>query len=731
MSAVASASASAAASDNAPAAFDADATLIDSGASGAELAGSPLWPEGAPDWASEAWLAFKSELRAASAGWEVWTDWYEARLAGDADDPPNEPLEIARATIPDEIWEQGPAAANAEIKRLIAAHDWAKNMPHKPRAKATTQIRDAEGLTNWLERQDAPKRGAFATIIAARAALRAVPTLTELPGDFGFTDQLILVFSTFRALTLPWCSSAHFAPVESLLKADAAADHSSFTKDLFAPHTVTASAAAFAAADTYAFALRERQSGSDGDKSAARASITAASRAADLSVSAYASLEMEEQALLWISVSSDVSALAAGRSTHDLSQDPLWPAEGVPLEASSHWSTLMTKLRSADENWYVWFDWYQRRIEGRTLRVGDDIERVYADVPLLLWSKGPKQVNRWIKDRITELLDRPATAELSASHSAPPVIPPSKPAALEPVFRAGRLTLPKNAAEATLSPQTIPAALKTLAQSMERLAGAAAEESNIDRRVAKRLHEIAGSIPRKRPNQTELFHLGHEFDELKAFSKVVSKSWPEPVAASFTATTLAFERTLRRFPKWVDFTREPPIEKVSAAEAQDISKVADTLSNVLREPENQIAVNSVLPDAIGTLSAQLTDAARRAETRPDPIELGNQLLAQDLLESLNNTLKRMAEGALTVVGGAGKAAKLAEEGRLLRERIWRRSRREPAQVLPKGGRGGRACRRQIVEEVAERDRCLCGGDRHRTDARIMAHRALPADVFVA
>src|SRR5208337_5695413 len=46
----------------------------------------------------------------------------EARLAGDAAQPPNEALEIARAMIPDEIWEQGPAVVNAEIKRLIAEH---------------------------------------------------------------------------------------------------------------------------------------------------------------------------------------------------------------------------------------------------------------------------------------------------------------------------------------------------------------------------------------------------------------------------------------------------------------------------------------------------------------------------------------------------------------------------------------------------------------------------------
>jgi hypothetical protein len=102
---------------------DDDAELIVAGATGPEVAGQPLWPNGPPDWASTSWRQLKTALLGAGQGWEVWTDWYEARLAGDAAHPPNEALEIARATIPDEIWKQGPAAVNAEIKRLIAEHE--------------------------------------------------------------------------------------------------------------------------------------------------------------------------------------------------------------------------------------------------------------------------------------------------------------------------------------------------------------------------------------------------------------------------------------------------------------------------------------------------------------------------------------------------------------------------------------------------------------------------------
>ena len=112
----------------------ADADFIDSGGSGVGLAGLPLWPKPAPKWATEAWQNLKTALLAANEGWEVWTDWYEARLAGDAAHPPIEALEIARATIADEIWKKGPSVVNAEIKQLVEEHDWAKKLPWRPRS---------------------------------------------------------------------------------------------------------------------------------------------------------------------------------------------------------------------------------------------------------------------------------------------------------------------------------------------------------------------------------------------------------------------------------------------------------------------------------------------------------------------------------------------------------------------------------------------------------------------
>ena len=90
------------------------------------LADAPLWNGNAPDWALDRWLDFKNKLLSLDEDWDVWTDWYEGRLAGKAS---IEELEIARLTLgiddpekAEELWGQGPKAVNARIKELIAAY---------------------------------------------------------------------------------------------------------------------------------------------------------------------------------------------------------------------------------------------------------------------------------------------------------------------------------------------------------------------------------------------------------------------------------------------------------------------------------------------------------------------------------------------------------------------------------------------------------------------------------
>jgi hypothetical protein len=78
----------------------------------------PLWLTPAPQYVRDDWMTLSARLRARhDEYWDVWTDWYEARLAGSVQ--PSESDEIARVSLPNEIWAQGAAVANASISRLI------------------------------------------------------------------------------------------------------------------------------------------------------------------------------------------------------------------------------------------------------------------------------------------------------------------------------------------------------------------------------------------------------------------------------------------------------------------------------------------------------------------------------------------------------------------------------------------------------------------------------------
>jgi 8-oxo-dGTP pyrophosphatase MutT (NUDIX family) len=97
-------------------AVSSDATLVDEGAAASDIAGSPLWPQGQPDQLRSLWQEVKATLLAAKQDWQVWTIWYDDRLAGRVRD---EKRELTHVWIEESLWDQGPAVVNAEIKRLI------------------------------------------------------------------------------------------------------------------------------------------------------------------------------------------------------------------------------------------------------------------------------------------------------------------------------------------------------------------------------------------------------------------------------------------------------------------------------------------------------------------------------------------------------------------------------------------------------------------------------------
>jgi hypothetical protein len=612
-------------------ATDIEAGAIANETPAAQLAAWPLWPFDAPPSVLDEWGRLKGMLLSANEGWEVWTDWYEARLAGDAAYPPNEALEVARATIPDEIWKQGPAAVNAAIKRLIDEHQQGELVVDEPTG-------------NIVAADDGDlDQAAFTPILATRAALRVLPLLVndrDRPGD---TAKSKYVLAIFRALAVAWARTEYPSAVEPQLSIAAAEDVDTYNSDSSPiAHYVggVATESAFA-------------SGSVAPRVAAHRASRVLIQARE-AIRASAGDDATE-VIVELANSNDVSDIGPGVRPDQIARAELWPGRDPPPFINAQWGALKEALRFANEGWDVWIDWYEARLDGR-LRP-QEVELSYVQFTRNLSPTATAwEANSEIKRLIGLQSQKPSVDPPSSKRLE---IPSPKPAAVEPIFRGSRLTLAKKTADADMRGPTISAALKALAQTLGELAEDASEQSNIDKRFVARLQEIAQAVPKKRPTQTELFRLGHDYDELSAYSGTVADSWPELVAARYMAMTRAFERTLRRFPRWLDFTREPPIANISAQDARDISQAAQALSAVLRAPENLNVVDPVLPDALDRIAAPLDLAAQRHEARADPIELGMELLARDVLESVNNTFKLVAELALAAKLGAAKAAEFA------------------------------------------------------------------------
>jgi hypothetical protein len=87
------------------------------GAPASALAQAPLWPTNEPQWATEAWLKFRAAVPW-DEDWEVWLDWYEERLHVGSRAAA---YELVFASVPQEEWDRGAAAANAWIKANLPA----------------------------------------------------------------------------------------------------------------------------------------------------------------------------------------------------------------------------------------------------------------------------------------------------------------------------------------------------------------------------------------------------------------------------------------------------------------------------------------------------------------------------------------------------------------------------------------------------------------------------------
>jgi len=98
-----------------------DMARAEEGATASVIAGLPLWPQDQAELLESLWQEMKAALLTANQDWQVWTSWYEDRLAGRVQDEEHElvyALILSGHYFPHR-YRRDPAEVNANIKRRI------------------------------------------------------------------------------------------------------------------------------------------------------------------------------------------------------------------------------------------------------------------------------------------------------------------------------------------------------------------------------------------------------------------------------------------------------------------------------------------------------------------------------------------------------------------------------------------------------------------------------------
>ena len=258
---------------------------------------------------------------------------------------------------------------------------------------AAGRIESREQFLKWLAKQPGEEGRRIAVLLAARAALRVLPLVAEFAPPRGGRKRLgqfvALTAASFRSTALARVAGKYPARANKLFRAAFASTTAAFASASSASSSSSAiragGAAAYAARGVRAVAATASRDSARSARTDAAAAVISAKSAAEFTNAAYG-------VVAWDALNADIAALFE-HGLDALADACLWLA-GAPDWAAARWKALCAAL-PPDENWQVWFDWYDDRLAGRSR--GEAHELVFASVPEAEWDKGPAAANAWIK----------------------------------------------------------------------------------------------------------------------------------------------------------------------------------------------------------------------------------------------------------------------------------------------------------------------------------------------
>ncbi len=278
------------------------------------------------------------------------------------------------------------------------------------------QITSHEELEAWLKDKPAD----WAQVIAARGALRVLPypIIKDIYDEWIANYLLALI----RALVISW-ASCNFPAHDMRSAARTAADAADYVSRSSATSIIYATSAAYSVTHaTYAIVEAPELL----PFIASRSSAHAADAAADAAGAA-------ARAAVWANIDHDCNWLTSNGSSASasrrLTREPLWPV-GEPEGWAEAWVSATGRLAALNQDYDVWIDWYNRRIEGYTTAfdIPGDSDRTEDKAILArladatdedFWDKGAAHVNTTLQGWIDDARKRVALPPV-----APAPIPP-------------------------------------------------------------------------------------------------------------------------------------------------------------------------------------------------------------------------------------------------------------------------------------------------------------------
>jgi hypothetical protein len=274
-------------------------------------------------------------------------------------------------------------------------------------AQWVATINSRETLEAWFQ----GKLSGCGAAIAHRAALRVLPIVPDLPGFENSPKYAALASASFRVNAISRLAIGYpiheIAIISNAVHTAGAAAYAAFDRGYGGGGRNPG--IALDAASRAAGAVHAAISADIENETPAAVSATAeAVRTVDRVTSAFGGDSDAACATMWTSIQSDCDVTEAGFLPNELLELPLWSGS-VPGWIEPYITTMENGLRTLDQGFDNWIDWYRRRIAGDACGFGlaggteHELSIRLIEATDRWWKREPAIVNRDIQRWIDEL----------------------------------------------------------------------------------------------------------------------------------------------------------------------------------------------------------------------------------------------------------------------------------------------------------------------------------------